>query len=135
MKAPIWLLILLSALIVGNGYVIIGTMQDAANNAAPALPFAPSIRIILAVIWMMLLVAVLLGLLRGHPTAFTLVAPLLTVYGAIGLVWNALYAQSSYGRGSQPFDVLLTLIVLAPVWWTALRRGWLKLKIPLPGTD
>src|SRR5690348_12536751 len=118
MRAPIWLFILLGVLITGNAYSIVGMLEVV--DTAPSLPYALGVRIALAVMWIMLLSTSLMGLLRRNRIAFISVTPLLTLYGLIGLLWNAIFEQSIYSRGSQPFDVLVTIVVLAPVWWIAL---------------
>src|SRR5258706_8077622 len=114
MKAPIWLLILLAGLVAANVYTIVGTMDNAADYIGLNLPFAPGIRIAIAAVWILLLSGLLIGLVRQKQYAFMGAAPLLTLYGLIGLAWNAIFIQSSYSRGSQSYDTLVTLIALVP---------------------
>jgi hypothetical protein len=133
MKAPIWLFALLGILLVGNAYSIVGTLEI--SNTAPGMPFAPGVRIALSIVWIVVLSGLLIGIVRKNRIAFISVAPLLTLYGLAGLIWNAVFEQSTYSRGSQPFDVLVTIVILAPIWWVALRRGWLRTTILSRGTD
>ncbi len=135
MKAPIWLLILLAGLVAANVYTIVGTMDNGAVIASLSLPFAPGIRMAIAAVWILLLSSLLIGLVREKHYAFMWAAPLLTLYALVGLAWNGIFVQSSYSRGSQSFDAVVTLIGLTPVWWVAIRRRWLKSMFPSPGTD
>jgi hypothetical protein len=135
MKAPIWLLILLAALVAANVYTIVGTIDNAGMIASLSLPFAPGMRMAIAAVWILLLSALLIGLVRARQYAFIWAAPLLTLYALVGLAWDGIFVQSSYSRGSQSFDALVTLIGLGSVWWVAIRRGWLKSMFPSPGTD
>jgi hypothetical protein len=91
------------------------TLSTSVHNSSHAI----------AAIWAILLLVLFIGLLRRRPLAFALIAPLLTVDALIGLLWEIAFVQADYGRVRLGFQALLTVIILAPVWWLAVRRKWL----------
>jgi hypothetical protein len=52
----------------------------------------------------------------------------LTLYSIFGLIWAFVFVQADYGRGRLGFQVVLAVLTLLPIWWLAIRRGWLRPK-------
>jgi hypothetical protein len=50
-------------------------------------------------------------------------ALLLTVYALMGLLMLLAFARSDYDRGRAGAEVALSVALLAPIWWHALRRN------------
>lgn len=124
---PRWLMALILALVAANTLDVRETLTDAAQYSAFQLPFLPNLKIAYALLWIAVLLALAINLLRCRAWAFRWVAPLLTLYGIVGLIGQAVFVRSDYGRGRLPFQFALTLILLLPVWWLAIRRRWLRL--------
>ncbi len=124
--APRWLVAALLVLIGANLLDTAGTVSAASQYQAISVPFPAGLRIALALAWTLVLAVLVVGLLRGHRLAFRWTAPVLTAYALFGLLWQVMFARSDYARGQIGFQVALSLIALLPVWWIAIRRGWLR---------
>jgi hypothetical protein len=125
MRAPRWLLIGILIVIGSNALDVIGTANSASQYSLADVPFSPTLKIALSMFWIVAFAMLSLDLRRGRRWAFRWVALLLTAYGAINLLWFAIFVRADYGRGRLPFLALATVILLAPVWWLTIRRGWL----------
>jgi hypothetical protein len=125
-KAPTWLLAVLLALCGANVLTIAGTASALVSGSVPDLPFAPGVRIALAAAWIVIFALLFAGLIRRRRMAFTWTAPIITLYGVSSVVWNILFARSDYSRGGIGFQALVTTLALIPIWWVALRRGWMR---------
>src|SRR5258708_6920756 len=121
-----WLVGVLLALCAANVLTIAGTASALTSGSLPDLPFAPGVRLLLASAWIVIFALLLAGLIRRRRMAFTWTAPIITLYGISSVVWNILFARSDYSRGGIGFQALVTALALIPIWWIALRRGWLK---------
>ncbi len=124
--APRWLVVALLVFIGLNVLDAAGTVSATSQYKGIAVPFPASVRIALALAWIIVLVVLTVGLLRRHPLAFRLAGPILTAYVLLALIWQTMFARSDYARGQIGFQALLSLIALLPVWWIVLRRGWLR---------
>lgn len=126
MRAPRWLLIGILIVIASNVLDMIGTANSASQYSLADVPFSPTLKIALSMFWIVTFALLALDLWRGRLWAFRWAAILLTAYGVINLLWFAIFVRADYGRGRLPFLALATVILLAPVWWLTLRRGWLR---------
>jgi hypothetical protein len=126
LKAPRWFLAMILVVIAAHTIDAVGTLANLPLYQSVALPFSPLVKAAIAAIWAILLLVLFVGLLRRRPVAFGLAALLLTVDALAGLLWEIAFVQADYGRGRLGFQAVLTVIILAPVWWLALRRGWLR---------
>ena len=122
---PRWLLALILALIAASAVDAVATLRSLPEYQPIGVPFSPVVKAAIAAAWVVVLIGLTLGLLRRRPTAFAWAAPALTIYALAGLLWEITFVQSDYGRGRLGFVALLTVIVLAPVWWNAARKRWL----------
>jgi hypothetical protein len=127
LTAPLWLILGLSFVMMSNLLTVVSTLMGD-TLAASTLRIAPPVaaRLALAGLWMLLCATLLAGLLRRVPWAFRQCAPLLTVYGLSQWIWQLLFARADFDQGRLPFLLLATLLLLVPVWWLTLRRGWLR---------
>jgi hypothetical protein len=126
MHAPRWLLIGILIVIASNALDVIGTANSASQFSLADVPFSPTVKIALSMFWIVTFSLLTRELWRRRRWAFRWAAILLTAYGAINLLWFALFVRADYGRGRLPFLALATVILLAPVWWVTIRRGWLR---------
>ena len=104
------------------GIDILGTLGTASHYAGLGVPFSPTIRIVTAGGWLVILAYLLVDLIGRRRWAFRWVAPLLTLFGLSNLLWQIAFARSDYDRGRIGFTALFTVILLLPLWWTAFRR-------------
>ncbi len=126
-RAPIWLRALLGLIVVMNAITIVGALNNLQlASALPELPVSPVVQLCGALVAFILFAGLLIGCQWRIPLAYRAVAPLLTAYALWGLNWNAWLTRSTYSQATLGCDVILTLIILAPVWWTARRNGWSK---------
>jgi len=128
LRAPLWLYVALLFLIILNGYTIFGTPALIGDYAALSVPFSPFVRIGVALVWIALFAVMLIGLFTKRHLAYRAVALLLTAYGLFNIIWDVIFARSDYTRGAFGFQIVITALVLIPIWWLAVRRGWLAWK-------
>jgi hypothetical protein len=125
-KFPLWLLAVMIGLIGFNIYSVVGTLNAAAAFAELNIPFPAAGRIAFAVLWIAVLGAVVVGMLGKQRIAFKVAAPALTLYGLANLLWTLAFSKSDYSQGQIVFQGIATVLALIPVWWVALRRGWVR---------
>jgi hypothetical protein len=123
-RVPWWLLVVILALITANGIDAFATLTRLPDYQQIGVPVSPLVKGAAAAAWAVVLLGLLLGLIRHRPAAFVWAAPLLTIHAVTGLLWEIIFVRSDYGRGRLVFAALLTVIVLAPVWWTTARKRW-----------
>ena len=126
MRSPRWLIAAVLTLAAANILDVWETLTDAPLYADYPLPFPIILKVVYAGIWAIILLILAVNLLRRRTLALRWTAPLLTLYGLFGLIGQAAFVRADYGRGRLPFQIALTVIVLLPVWWVAIRRGWLN---------
>lgn len=126
MRAPRWLLIGILVVIASNALDVVGTANSASQYGLAEVPFSPTLKIALSMFWIVTFALLARDLWRGRRWAFRWAAILLTAYGAINLLWFAVFTQADYARGRLPFLALAMMVLLSPVWWVAIRRGWLR---------
>src|SRR5579859_1114753 len=85
------------------------------------------LRAALSITWAAIFVISAIGLIRQPLRALRFAAPVLTVYGICSLIWLAGFSSSDYDRGRVTFQLALTAILLAPVWWLNFRRFPLRI--------
>ncbi|MEP7286012.1 MAG: hypothetical protein ABI947_09615 [Chloroflexota bacterium] len=125
LRAPLWLFTVLLILIVFSLYTIIGTIAVIPDYTRLGISLNPLLRIATATAWLILFSLLCGGLALKRRAAFTLIAPVLSAYGLSNIISTWLFAQSDYSRGQLAFAIVATVIALLPIWWIALRRGWL----------
>jgi hypothetical protein len=121
-RGPLWIIIFVSAVIVLNLISLLGLIADGPLYAMVNPAFPALLRAALVIWWIVSLGIVLIGLLRRRLWALTCLGPLLTLYVALGLLEGALFARSDYDRGGVGFQIVVSVILLAPIWWVGLRR-------------
>jgi fucose 4-O-acetylase-like acetyltransferase len=126
LKAPFWLLAGIAALIAASVLDAVITLDVLAQYQVLATPFPPGLKIAAAGAWIVVLTVLTVDLLRRRRWAFRWAGPILTLYALAGWVWQFLFDRSDYGRGQLGFQMLVAGIALIPVWWIAVRRGWLR---------
>ncbi len=124
LSAPKWLCAAIALVFVANLWTAFGTLSEAPDYTALGVPFPPALRIAISSLWAILLALLFLGLLLHRRMAFIGAAPLLSLYGLANLGFQILFARSDYSRGLFLFQLLITTLLLIPVWWVALRKGW-----------
>lgn len=126
-SAPLWLIGGLAAVTLTNLLTVAGTLVvEASAISALRIPFPLVARLALAGLWALAVSALMAGLARRREWAFRQSAPLLTVYGASQWLWQALFTRADFDRGRLPYLLLISVLLLIPVWWLTLRRGWLR---------
>ncbi len=125
LKAPRWFLALMLFVIVAHALDAAETLANMPQYQAVTLPFSPAAKAAFSAIWSILLTVLFVGLLRRRRAAFAWAAPLLTIVALAGLLWEIVFVRADYGRSRLGFQAFLTVIVLAPVWWLAVRGRWL----------
>lgn len=124
--APLWFYPIPIALIILNLYTLFGTLSLLSQYGELDVSIAPTIRIGLAVIWIVIFSALTMGLVKRFRFALVGIAPTLTAYGVINIISTSLFARSDYARGQIGFQALATILVLVAVWGIALRRRWIS---------
>lgn len=109
--------VVLVGLIAVNLINLIQTAGDAAYLYTLGLAYPVLLRVVVSGVWVAVFGWLLVRVIRGDRRAWRWVAPALTVYGASGVVWLLVFAQSDFGRGRIGFQAMLTVILLVPVWW------------------
>jgi len=66
------------------------------------------------------------GALRSGRRALRLIAPAVTGYALVNALILILFSRAEYDQGRMFFQVALSLLVLIPLWWVALRKGWMQ---------
>jgi hypothetical protein len=125
-SAPLWFYPTLLFLIVFNLYTVIGTVLQEAQYRILDIQFSPVLRIVVSGLWVIVFCALLRGLALRQPLAFMWIVPVMSLYGMANLAGSIVFARSDYSRGQVGFQVIGTVIVLLPLWWIALRGGWMK---------
>ncbi len=127
LPAPIWLRALVALIVAINIISFAGAFNNfQIVSALSGLPVSPVAQLIFSGVFLLAFLLLLVGLQQRRVTALAAAAPLLTIYALSGLAWNLLLTRSTYSQETFGCDSLMTLLILAPVWWTAWRRGWLK---------
>lgn len=126
-----WTLWALSLLIAALGVATLALALDHLRAAAPyralGVSYPPLLRAALALGWGGGVLALAIGLARRRRWAWRWALPLLSNYGACGVLWMSVYARSSFDRGRIAFQAVLTLILLALLAWV-LR--WRRIRAP-----
>src|SRR5688572_19182054 len=91
-RAPLWFYPILLTLIVFNLYTVAGTLKLAPQYLSLDIPFAPTIRIVFATVWILLLSLLMAGLALRQYLAYVWVVPVLTVYGLTNIAGSILFA-------------------------------------------
>lgn len=126
LKAPLWLTFILIVLIVLNAIAALESVAFSPQYAGLDIPFAPGVKIVGAALWTVVLTALLVGLLRQRRWAFMSAGPVLTAHSIGGLLWAFAFFRADYARGILPFQTVAAVILLIPIWWVALRGGWMR---------
>jgi uncharacterized membrane protein len=121
-RGPLWIIIFVGLVIVLNLIGLLGLIADGPLYAMVSPAFPPLLRAALAIWWIVSLSLVLAGLLRRRTWALTWVCVLLTLYAALGVLWVVLFGRSDYDRGGIGFQIVVSGLLLAPIWWVWLRQ-------------
>jgi uncharacterized membrane protein len=121
-RGPLWIIIFVGAVIVLNLIGLLGLIADWPLYATLSPAFPPLLRAALAIWWIVSLSVVLTGLLRRRSRALAWLGPLLTLYAALGVLGVVLFARSDYDRGGIGFQIVVSGVLLAPIWWVWLRQ-------------
>jgi len=121
---PLWILLLTAGLIIANVLTVTGSWANTSMFGDLPLSYPPALRQIAALVWIGMFALLLFGLLRKSRRAYAAAAPLISLYAAFGLLWLVVFAQADYDRRRVGFQALLSLVLLLPLWWVALRNGY-----------
>jgi hypothetical protein len=117
-----WLLAVLGLLFGAEIVDLRGTLINAADYEAFAIPFPAAIRLIFSGLWALILGWLFLALFFRRRRAFALTGPILTIYALMGLLWGLLFYQSDFDRGRLTFQAILAALTLIPIWWMARQK-------------
>jgi hypothetical protein len=123
---------MLSLIITGIGFYNLLLAWDQRHNAAYyqelGVSYRPKQRADIALLWGAILIVLGIGLIRRHPWARRWILIILSNYGAFGVLWLLIYAQSDFSQGRIVFQAVLTtgLIVLVGwiMTWRRIRRSF-----------
>lgn len=129
-----WTLWALSLIIAAIGAANVALALDHALHAeryrALGVSYPPLLRAALALGWGGVLLALAIGLAWRDRRARRWALLVLSNYGAFGVLWMSVYAESSFDRGRIGFQAALTLVLLALLAWV-LR--WKRIRAPFEG--
>jgi hypothetical protein len=122
-----WLLWTLSLIALLVAVINLRLALDQAINAgayrALGVAYPPLLRSALALAWGIGFAAVGIGLARRQPWARRGLLVLVSNYGAFGVLWLVVYARSDFSRDRFPFQIAVTVGLIAAVAWiTRWRR-------------
>ena len=123
-RCPRWLRLFIAILVGLNLYTVLGTIANRRQLQTFDLPFSLTTRVVFNGFWAIFLLWLLIAAWRRDRRALFWIGPSVTVYALSGLVWMFLFTRADYDRGRFGFEIAVTVIVLLPIWWVALRRGW-----------
>ncbi len=121
-RGPLWIILFVGGVIVLNLIGLLGLIADGPLYAIAKPAFSPLARAALAIWWIATLGIVLTGLLRRRTWALTWAGLLLTLYAVVGILGEILFARADYDRGGIGFQIVVSVILLAPIWWVWQRR-------------
>lgn len=122
-----WSLWIFSLILAGIGtYNLLLAFEHvvrAGEYRALGVSYPPLLRAILALGWGVALLALGVGLVRRSRRARRWTLALLSNYGAFGVLWMIVFAQSDFARGRIAFQAILTAaLVLLAAWVLRWRR-------------
>jgi hypothetical protein len=97
-------------------------LRYAAHYQDLGVSYPPKLRAAFALIWGVVLIVLGIGLIRRHPWARRWILIILSNYGAFGVLWLLIYAQSDFSQGRVAFQAALTAILVALVGWVMMWR-------------
>lgn len=104
-----------------NGFTAVQTLNELPAQSALNLPYSPLFRAGIAALWTIIFLALTIGFFRRSALAVNWFAPIITAYCVWSLLWLLVFARADYDRGRAAFQLAITLIVLAPIWWWRVR--------------
>lgn len=114
----LWTLSLI-ILLVGayNGWLALDHALNAAHYRDLGVSYPPLLRAGTALGWSAALLALGAGLARRRAWARRWLVIVLSNYGAFGVLWLVVYAESDFSRGRIAFQAALTALLLGLVAW------------------
>lgn len=126
-----WLLWGLAAVVIGIAVVNGALAWDHARNASAyrdlGVSYPPELRALLAAGWCALLSVLGVGLFCRKRWARRWILVILSNYGAFGVLWLLVYAQSDYSRGRIAFQAVVTALLIGLLAW---MMRWRRLRAP-----
>lgn len=124
-RRPYWLIGFLALAAAANVVGLAGRIADLPLDAELEIAFPPWLGIVHSAVWALIFAVLAVAMLwRKRVRAAVLWAALLaTGYALIGLLMLLAFARSDYDRGRSGAEVAVSVTLLAPIWWRALRRN------------
>lgn len=113
---------ILAVLLIVNGAAALQTVQSFAADLALGVAYPPALRLFGNVVWALVFAGLIVAMYRRPRRAIRWTAPLLSIYGALNVFSLLLFARTNFDRGRIPFQALLTVILLLPIWWLGRKR-------------
>ena len=125
-RAPWWLYFVLLGLISAKSIEIAVTLSNISALADLPLPFSVIVRIAFAGSWLVMLTVCVVALFRQSPWAVRWIVPVISLYALTHVLWQLLFFRSDFDRGRLGFQIVISVLLLLPLWAVAWQRGWLK---------
>jgi hypothetical protein len=114
----LWTLSLIALLVAAlNLRLALDQAVNAGEYRALGVSYPPLLRSALALAWGIGFAAVGIGLARRQAWARRGLLVLVSNYGAFGVLWLVVYAQSDFSRDRLPFQLAVTAALIAAVAW------------------
>jgi hypothetical protein len=120
LRAPWWLYIALIGLIGAKAIELVVTLSSNPDG----LPFLPIVRVIFAGGWLVALLVIGVALWRRQRCAFRWIVPLLNLYALTHVLWQLLFFRSDFDRGRLPFQIVISALLVLPLWAIGWQRRW-----------
>jgi hypothetical protein len=131
----LWVLSLI-ILLIGIANLLLGLdhLRRAGYYRDLGVTYPPWLRAGLALTWGVILAGFGAGLARRRPWARRWLLIVTSNYGAFGVLWMGVYAESDYGRGRIAFQAVVTgLLVALLAWvlrWRRIRTAFESCGVP-----
>jgi hypothetical protein len=130
LRAPWWLDIMLFVLISAKAIEVVVTLSNLTVLDALPLPFSPIVRVIFAGYWLVTLIVCTVGLWHQARWVFRWTVPVITFYALTHVLWQVLFFRSDFDRGRLAFQIVISILLVLPLWAIAWQRGWLSRATP-----
>ncbi|HRE48478.1 MAG TPA: hypothetical protein PLD47_12200 [Aggregatilineales bacterium] len=123
---PLWIAVLLGGASLALWIGVWGAVQDAPLYPTLSSAFPLWGRLTFNAGWGSVLGITCYGYLWRRRWGLRVTAPFLTGYAFSGLLLTAPFLRADYDRTLVGFHLALSSLLLIPLWWVTLRRGWLS---------